>query len=448
MEKVEGVVMGVKNIVRGYSATIIIFLLLASCQGGNTLPANVNATLTATQTALLYMETGTHTETFTPSPSPISETPIQTLTPTRIPPTLEIKDWQEPIDVITPENINRVEKIGELDFSENVSEMNWSPDGSWLGVNTRHSNIFILDASTFAFKWLLSGQFVAFSHDGMLLETGVYQYDLSTGEAIHEGYNLSPNDILDLEFSPDGKYLASGGTYIAHIYSLDPGIEGGGFGRKGNETIHISVSPESDIVAINYSYEVFTELWDPYLREPIRMLKLKGISGKGKPRFTMDGKSLFFTGQGIWEEKETTFLQEWDYHTGKPFYVTPLPVRVIDEFITMDISPSSSVIAFGTNDGDLYLMPMRDCRFWKVADETGKKKWITSVAFRPDGKIVSTLGPDGNSVSLWGIPASEGNSETHIPTISKIETPSVCPRIPMIIEIPKPETDWFRVENP
>jgi len=423
-----------------------IVLYLVSCQFTNTTPTNGYTTLTATETTLLYMETGTHTETYTPSPSTTSATATQTLTPTRISPSYKLKDWREPIEVITKANMDRVEKIGELEFTTGVIKIGWSPEGSWFGVSTyQNGGLFILDAFSLKLKWLVEGSFIAFSPDGLLLENGGQHFSLETGKLIvdHRIGQSNANTILDIEFSPDGKYIASVGTVFAIIYPFNSGIKYGTFGRIYAEQLHASISPDSKSIAVNYVNENFTELWDPYLRKPIRILKLKGINGQGKPRFTKDGKSLFFTGLGTWEEEEVTFLQEWDYRNGRPLYATLLPEIVIDWLTTLDTSPTSPIVAFGTKDGNVYLLPMRDCVSIKISNDKNHKSPIANVAFRPDGMVIATNTREGNMVSFWGIPASEGVSDTPIPTVNIIETPSICPSIPLIVEYPIPKFDWF-----
>jgi WD40 repeat protein len=437
--------MAAKPIMRCLCITVLFVLLLVSCRGGEAIP-----------NASPYAVTGTNTYAATPlefnaplmpstAPS-FAVTITEMVTPTNSPHGFVLKNWREPMEVITPENMDRVVKIGELEFPGGVWRFSWSPDGSWFGV-IAHRSFVILDAYTFAYKLSASGNLVVFSYDGQILETGIYQYDLVTGEQIR-GDNgipleLYPNSVLDAEFSPDGKFIAAAGTIHAQIYPMKPGVEAGEFGRYGNGVMHTSVGPDSRIVASNYDGDLYTELWDPYLRQPVRILKLKNIGAQGKPRFAKGGTSLFFTGQGTWEGKDVTYLQEWDYRTGRPLSVQWIPGDSMEKGASMDISPVSMVAAMGTMKGKIYLLPIHDCRARIIGENDTPEDPVYMIGFRPDGRLIATIGWSGNNIDFWGIPASAGKTETNIPTGGAIITPDICQKIPMEIEQPLPENDWF-----
>jgi len=313
----------------GISATrrlcimVPLVLILTSCNGGETIPIETGnvSPFAVNGTNTLFSAPNSSRTPVTPSMTPsITATGTQTLTPTRNPAGYELKDWREPLEVITPENMDRVEKIGELEFSDNVYRFAWSPDGSRFGVSLL-GPLFVFDPLTLNIQWSLSGYMVAFSYDGLILENGGSQFDMVTGKQLGDVDNGSfiryPGSIVDIEFSPDGKFIAAAGTEFAQIYPIKTGIEDGIFGRYVASAMHASVSPDSKTVAINYINEVFTELWDPFLRQPVKRLKLNDMNAQGKPRFSKDGKSLFFTGNGTWDGQEVTYFQEWNYQTGK-----------------------------------------------------------------------------------------------------------------------------------
>jgi WD40 repeat protein len=342
--------------------------------------------------------------------------------------------------------MRRVQRVGELDFAEGVSRISWSPDGSWFGV-IAYNNFVVMDANTFDYKISASGPIIAFSYDGKLLETGISQYNLETGEKSDgEGgatlYSY-PNDLLDAEFSPDGRYIVAGGTSFAVIHPTIVGVEEGVFGRFADFVIHTSVSPDGKTVAVNYGWNPFTELWDPYQRKPNRILKLRDIGGQGKPRFSRDGRSLFFTGIGTWEENEVTYLQEWDYHTGKPISIQMIPGASMEKGASMDISPLSPIAAMGTMDGKIYLVPIHDCRPLLLGEYDSPRDPVYMIGFRPDGKVLATIGWSDTTVDFWGIPAPSNLSEETMSAVESTQTQVECPNIPMEIEQPYPETDWF-----
>jgi WD40 repeat protein len=442
-------VMSGKQTMRCLCFWLLIFLLLVSCQGGQAIP-----TASPSPNAITEIESSaTPSSSNTPrrtTPLSVTETGTQTWTSTIPPEGYALRDWREPVEVITPENMDRVERIGELEFADNVGRFAFSPDGSWMGVHSFGNVSIILNPFTFEEKWEFQPSFglIAFSYDGLILETGGITFDLTTGEKISEGMSFHPSRgaIMDIEFSPNGQYMVAAGSELLEIHPLKSGIEWGSFGRD-IEPWHASVSPDSNLIAVNYRFDNFTELWNPFLRRPVRILKMKEINGQGKPRFSKDGRSLFFTGNGTWEEQEVIFFQEWDYLSDIPLHVQMIPGSSWEADISMDISPVSQLASLGTTDGKIYLFPFRDCRAIKIGDigqsEKTYENRIDMVTFRPDGELLATSKWGGNKIEFWGIPAGEEGKATAGPVENPTETPAVCPNIPMIVEHPTPDADWW-----
>jgi WD40 repeat protein len=386
------------------------------------------------------------------TPSVEIESPTETRTPTitceptmtATPEEFHLADWKEPMEIIGPDNIDKVEKIGELVFENSINRFLWSPDGLRFGVSS-NGHVSVMESQTFSHQLKVGGSYIAFSYDGKIVETDQYRYYLETGEEMKTGYlNQYPGGVLDIEFSPNGEYLASSGTQFIQIYPLSENIQLAQFGRYAWSSYHVSVSMDSKLIAVNSAEETFTELWDPYQQKPVRILKLKGINGQGKPRFSKDGVSLFFTGTGFWDEQESSFLQEWDYRMGKPLDVQLLPEIVMDYVSPIDLSPTSSVVAFGTHEGNIYVMPLRNCGAIQINDINQSRDPVDMVAIRPDGKVIATTGISNRIIDLWGIPSSNVDK----PTVEITETPAACPIIPMEVEYPTPKYDWWGGDKP
>jgi WD40 repeat protein len=196
------------------------------------------------------------------------------------------------------------------------------------------------------------------------------------------------------------------------------------------------------LVAINYSIDNFTELWDPYTRTPKSILLMKGTDSQGKPRFQMGGDRLFITGSGTYEGNEATYFQEWDYVTGRLLHASVIPGRSKDNGLAMDISRQSNVAAVGTWDGNIFLVEIQGCDVFQAGEISASEAPVYIVSFRPDGKTFATLGVGDKTIELWGIPAMQEGA-TVGPTLDTSRTKTACPNIPLIEEHPAPKYDWW-----
>jgi WD40 repeat protein len=421
----------------------LLILSLASCRGGETPTASGTSLGMDTETRMPFPFVTQVTPSTTTS---LTETEIVTSTSTMNPVEYTLKDWREPTEVITPSNLDRVEKIGTLEFSNTVLAFSWSPDGTKFAASVLQNIIFITESQSFAEIYQLQGRFTAFSYNGMILETGGAQYNLSTGERIPVDditIKISQGYLEEVEFSPNDEYVIGVGSENIHFYSMKPEINSYYFTRLGAQPIHGSISPDGKLIAVNYKFEEYTEIWDAYQRKPQKRLKIKGISGVSKPRFSSDGKSLFFFGSGEWEGNQAEFIQEWDYRKGQPLDAQILPGIGWEIGMTMDISPVSNVAAFGTKEGQIFIIPLRDCNGINIGNNI-EESAIGTIAFRPDGKLIATVGArDDRTIELWGIPSLEKYSTIEPTQKNKNGQTMQCPKIPLIIDQPVPKYEWM-----
>ena len=124
-----------------------------------------------------------------------------------------------------------------------------------------------------------------------------------------------------------------------------------------------------------------------------------------------------------------------------------LPEIVVDWGRSIDVSPVSDIIAFGVESGSVYVMKNRDCHAVKVG-MTANGSYIDQVVFHPDGKMFVTIEDKNLGMEFWGIPAEDQQTPVNTPTVQVDETPSFCPKIPMVAESTKPDDGWFGVYFP
>jgi hypothetical protein len=382
-----------------------------------------------------------------------TQSPTSTISPTlsENPTDYKLINWREPTEVITDLNMKRLELVGQLLFPDSLVHAVWSADGSTMGI-LAGNGVYILDPVSFTTirlideKYPLEGFPIALSPDGKTLASGGHRFDVTTGKelTVNGGFHPYPGGAwMDAEFSADGKYyLLCGDAFCLKLVMQDdvPIIS---FGRQDILMDHVSISKDSKYFALNYDFVDYTEIWNALTVKPIFSLQLKGMKGQGKPRFSSVGKSLFLTAKGTWNNADASFLQEWDYTTGRILDVQLLPAMGEDAVeYSMDISPISGIIAFGGLNGEIYLLRPRDCHALQVG--TSKNfSFNHETVFRPDGKLFATIEEDnGGVIDLWGIPSVSSAQSPITPTVTITETIATCPKVPIIQESTIPHKGW------
>jgi Tol biopolymer transport system component len=288
-------------------------------------------------------------------------------------------------------------------------EVAFSADGKRIAVATS-AGIWLYDAKTYLPVKLLKGhagrvRTVDFSPDGKLLASGSSQmlmqhvFDKSVRLwNVEEGKEIAAldekTDVECLRFSPDGKLLAWGDVLfgkkiklwdVRHQKELDP-IER----RSEGNFWSLDFSPDGKILA--WGQRDIT-LWDLKERKEIATLDGGGVSVRAL-RFSPDGKTLAAgsvnPGDGI--------ITLWDVEGRKK--IAALESSGIFCPSALAFSPDGKTLAFGSRDRAVIL--------WDVAARKESAKLIghalplDSLAFSGDGAKLVTLGYDA-TVRVWDV---------------------------------------------
>ncbi len=240
------------------------------------------------------------------------------------------------------------------------------------------------------------------------LENGRYTihlWDVDTGKLIRtirqDQDTGRPLPIRFLEFSPDGKKLASfyhwHSIFMGYIlWDVDTGKRT--ILRAPHSITHViygsvTFSPDSKTVASEYPYSDIY-IWDTNTGKILHTLTGRTGSTVDSVEFSPDGKKI---ASG---DSDGT-LKFWDAETGEHIRTIRGHRRDVN---SVAFSPDGKKIASSSNDGTL--------KFWDA--ETGEHIrtirghtiFIESIAFSPDGKKIASGGYDEN-ISLWDADTGE-----------------------------------------
>jgi WD40 repeat protein len=360
--------------------------------------------------------------TLTPKPevdisSSATPIPVKTATPTPSPTTLPA------LEVISLPNAVRLVEIGGLDANLHIliNAVAWSPNGSLLAVS-RGNQVALytgkgadleplvtlpLDALTPALafspdgRWLASG-----ARDGLIRVWAVQ--DLLTISAT----SLPPAPVWQVEahqkgvnslvYSPDGKWLASGGNdAVARLWDSTTGdplgmIIGGSYAVPS-----IAFSPDGSTLAI--ANGEYIRLRDPSSE------RITGTLLSETPIYTIEYSP---DGRLLASGDISNGVQIWDpslaFRTGLEVYPTPLKLSGHSSLSTsfralvwdIAFNPDGSILASAGGDKTIHVWDPANGNLVKSLD--GHQDAVTCLSFSPDGKILTTGGLDGKLI-LWGV---------------------------------------------
>ena len=239
----------------------------------------------------------------------------------------------------------------------------------------------------------------AFSPDGRLVagagigaDHAAHVWDAQTGLQL---YTLPhDDDVLSVDFSPNGRYLATGskdGT--ARVWNVAGGLLLATFnhpsGSRSNFVQMVSFSPDSSRL-LTVGGDRFARVYDLTRRE--LLMSVNNTVLVNSARFSHDGAVIATAGGDL-------FVRMWDASTGQLRYALRGTGRVND----LMFSPDDALLATAGGNDTI-------ARVWNLAERsssaiiTAHKSGIESVAFSPSGRSILTTGRDGNAY----VAASEG----------------------------------------
>jgi WD40 repeat protein len=312
-----------------------------------------------------------------------------------------------PITVDTATDTVSIEEFNREAFTA----LTWAPNGNVLAVSDA-SNIWLYDMSDFNHidydsQPLESDSYrisdLAWNPDGTLLasanasNTGysITVWDIDSGEIalVLEGHTLP---IWSIEFSPDGKTLASGGDDgIVRLWDVTSG-----------EMLHtleddyalqvsdITFNPNGTELAVAGHQGSLDRVWIWNLKTGDLVRRILGPSFLNNIAYNPDGTIL--AGEGI-SETVGNSIWLWDGQTGDEltvFLSYPSPIRSIA------FNVDGTILAVGFADSTVQLLDASTGQVLTTLE--GHSEMIQKVAFNANETMLASASIDGK-IFLWGI---------------------------------------------
>lgn len=268
------------------------------------------------------------------------------------------------------------------------------------------------------------GKVVAVGRAGMqsggkvLVKSSIGLWETLTGKSIRE--IDSPAPVLAVEFSPDGKTLASAGgsmpyrglgvvdqgeshDYGIHVHDWTTGKLIRELPGHNRAIYSLSFSPDGKILA-SAGGDSAVRLWDPATG--------KELSRGDGNRMWVETVAISADGKMVASAGQDNTIHLWEAATGKLIHRIPgAPPRANPNAIagytramyrskiwSLAFSPDGKTLASGSGDTFVYLWDPATGKQIRRLD--GHQHWVRSVAFSPDGKTLAS-GSQDKSVRLW-----------------------------------------------
>ncbi len=317
--------------------------------------------------------------------------------------------------IITPDNVTQIQELRMLGRG-NALETIFSPDGTILAVASS-IGIWLYDFHDLeAEPRFLEGHTrdvisIDFSPDGQFIASGSYDetlriWDVETGGIVRiiqmpkdiiQEYSFSP--VYDLAYSPDGQFIVTGSGQIS-IWDAQTGDIVQQLAGHENSIKSIAYSPDGLYIlsgAGGYLGEERVRLWNVQTGEILKSAEPDMFLSE--VAYSPDGESIAYVGSGR--------VVIRDVNTWEVIQIFDSLTQTYD-VISLDFSPDSQFIIAGGSRGN------SEINVWNIqtGENTlileGHKSNITSLFYSPNGQfIVSNEDWGDNSVRIWDAQTGE-----------------------------------------
>jgi WD40 repeat protein len=316
-------------------------------------------------------------------------------------------------------SVDTVVRIWEVDsgrelhaltgFEDMVFGLDFDPAGQRLAAGSHDGTVRIWDVNTGVEQMVLvmpaddgtriDLDDVEFSPDGQFLAVGasnqVIVWDLET----EQPWLVFPQGRYQVTFSPNGRLLAfkalitdgGGPEWVVTVWDLEAGQELAIIAAGASGAIGLAFSPDGKLLATEVASPGATRIWHVDLDSPEtfgqELARLGGAATGGVSStitFLPDNRRVLYL-------DNESYVKLWNIEGPAEilsFACTPGPFAVA-------VNPAGTLVATSSTDGAIKLCRLEPTYEWQTLDlaialPSAGKGWGQNVAFSPDGSILYT----------------------------------------------------------
>lgn len=213
---------------------------------------------------------------------------------------------------------------------------------------------------------------------------------------------LSPGaSVYTVAFSPDGRFLASGGddnTVI--LWDIADENEYEAFIQHNKAVTSVAFSPDGKLLA-SASLDGYVRLW--YVSSEGRRISLRHGGWAESVAFSPDGKTLVSGGE---DQKGSVIL--WDVHQRRDIATFSGHGGLVE---SVAFSPDGRMLASAARDNTIKLWDIGGERIRRTL--SGHSSVVHAVAFSPNGETLASSSRD-NTIKLWQVSSGENTATFEI----------------------------------